>query len=64
MSYTKFGPDGFSRLLDTNGQTDRQNKFIYRYQFDNDKIMKNYDMNVRIYIKTSHIMYKLEKLKI
>ena len=24
MSYTKFGPDRFSRLLDTNKQTDRQ----------------------------------------
>ena len=34
MSHKKFGPDRFRVLtLDTNGQTDRQAKFIYRLQY-------------------------------
>ena len=38
MSHKKFGPDRFSRFdvywIQTNGQTDRQAKFIYRRNFE------------------------------
>ena len=39
MSHKKFGPDRFSRFdvywIQTDRQTDRQAKFIYRYKYIN-----------------------------
>jgi len=57
MSHKKCGPDRFSRFdvywiqtnKHTNGQTDRQAKFIYRFHQDNNQFINrltfNYEMN-------------------